>query len=81
MALIDLSKKEVHCKVVYYGPGRCGKTTNLLYIHEAMAEKDKNRTVSINLDKMQVSSMTATTSTAMEWSAKAHETYINAFLT
>jgi hypothetical protein len=33
MALIDLSKKEIHCKIVYYGPGRCGKTTNLLTVH------------------------------------------------
>ncbi len=36
MALIDLSRKEVHCKIVYYGPGRGGKTTNLLYIYNAM---------------------------------------------
>jgi len=32
MALINLKKKEVECKIVYYGPGRCGKTTNLEYI-------------------------------------------------
>jgi small GTP-binding protein len=32
MALINLKKKEVECKIVYYGPGRCGKTTNLQYI-------------------------------------------------
>ncbi len=48
MALIDLSKKEVHCKVVFYGPGRCGKTTNLLYIHEAMAEKDRGKMLTID---------------------------------
>jgi mutual gliding-motility protein MglA len=48
MALIDLSKKEVHCKVVYYGPGRCGKTTNLLYIHKAMAEKDRGKMLTID---------------------------------
>jgi GTPase SAR1 family protein len=48
MALIDLSKKEVHCKVVYYGPGRCGKTTNLLYIHKAMEEKDRGKMLTID---------------------------------
>jgi signal recognition particle receptor subunit beta len=32
MAIINLKKKEVECKIVYYGPGRCGKTTNLEYI-------------------------------------------------
>ena len=48
MALIDLSKKEVHCKVVYYGPGRCGKTTNLLYIHEAMDHKDRGKMLTID---------------------------------
>lgn len=48
MALIDLSKKEVHCKIVYYGPGRCGKTTNLLYIHQAMDEKDRGKMLTID---------------------------------
>lgn len=32
MAKINLKNKEIECKVVYYGPGRCGKTTNLEYI-------------------------------------------------
>ena len=32
MALINSKKKEVECKIVYYGPGRCGKTTNLEYV-------------------------------------------------
>ncbi len=47
MALIDLSKKEVHCKIVYYGPGRCGKTTNLLYIYNAMSERAKGKMLTI----------------------------------
>jgi len=34
MALINMKKKEVECKIVYYGPGRCGKTTNLEYIYK-----------------------------------------------
>jgi signal recognition particle receptor subunit beta len=34
MATINLKKREVECKIVYYGPGRCGKTTNLQYIFQ-----------------------------------------------
>lgn len=47
MALIDLSKKEIHCKIVYYGPGRCGKTTNVLYIYNAMSEKTRGKMLTI----------------------------------
>ncbi|MCJ7752642.1 MAG: gliding-motility protein MglA, partial [Armatimonadetes bacterium] len=32
MASINYALKEISCKVVYYGPGMCGKTTNLQYI-------------------------------------------------
>lgn len=39
MAFINLKKKEVQAKIVYYGPGRGGKTTNLEFIHR----KFKNR--------------------------------------
>jgi signal recognition particle receptor subunit beta len=34
MAIINLKKREVECKIVYYGPGRGGKTTNLQYIFQ-----------------------------------------------
>jgi signal recognition particle receptor subunit beta len=34
MATINLKKREVELKIVYYGPGRCGKTTNLQYVFE-----------------------------------------------
>ncbi|MFZ5774450.1 MAG: GTP-binding protein [Thermodesulfobacteriota bacterium] len=47
MALIDLSKKEVHCKIVYYGPGRCGKTTNLLTVHNSMADNARGKMLTI----------------------------------
>jgi mutual gliding-motility protein MglA len=33
MALINVASREIHCKIVYYGTGYCGKTTNLQYIH------------------------------------------------
>jgi signal recognition particle receptor subunit beta len=33
MALIDVTNREIHAKIVYYGPGLSGKTTNLVNIH------------------------------------------------
>lgn len=48
MSFIDLSKNEVQCKIVYYGPGRGGKTTNLLYIHQAMSEAVRGKMVTID---------------------------------
>ncbi len=47
MALIDLSRREIHCKIVYYGPGRCGKTTNLLYIYNAMGDRGRGKMLTI----------------------------------
>jgi len=47
MAFINLSKKEVHCKIVYYGPGRCGKTTNLFYIYNAMNSHIRGKMLTI----------------------------------
>lgn len=34
MASINYASKEINCKLVYYGPGLCGKTTNLQFIHQ-----------------------------------------------
>ena len=42
MALINLKKKEIQVKIVYYGPGRCGKTTNLEYIFKKKSVNLKN---------------------------------------
>ncbi len=47
MALINLKKKEVECKIVYYGPGRCGKTTNLEYVFQNSRKLMTNEMVSI----------------------------------
>lgn len=33
MSLVNYSTREITCKIVYYGPGRSGKTTNLEYVH------------------------------------------------
>ncbi len=48
MPFINFSKDEIQCKIVYYGPGFCGKTTNLQYIHAKMNEDIKGKMVSID---------------------------------
>jgi small GTP-binding protein len=50
MAIVNLKKRQIECKVVYYGPARCGKTTNLEYIHKAFKKQVKGDMVSINTD-------------------------------
>jgi hypothetical protein len=47
LALIDLKNKVVQAKIVYYGPGRGGKTTNLEYIFNKYKERMKSDMVSI----------------------------------
>lgn len=48
MAFIDLSRNEIQAKLVYYGPGRGGKTTNLLYVHESMSKQVCGKMVTID---------------------------------
>ncbi|NLI33796.1 MAG: GTPase domain-containing protein [Deltaproteobacteria bacterium] len=48
MAFIDLSRNEIQAKLVYYGTGRGGKTTNLLYIHESMSKQVCGKMVTID---------------------------------
>lgn len=47
MAFVNLKNKEVQAKVVYYGPGRGGKTTNLEYVYGKFRERIKSDMVSI----------------------------------
>jgi signal recognition particle receptor subunit beta len=47
MAIINLKKREVECKIVYYGPGRCGKTTNLEYVFKNSPKLMTDEMVSI----------------------------------
>ncbi|MEJ2690205.1 MAG: GTPase domain-containing protein [Deltaproteobacteria bacterium] len=42
-----MNTKEVQVKIVYYGPGRCGKTTNLEYINEKYQHRIKTEMVSL----------------------------------
>lgn len=41
MALINIANREIHCKIVYYGTGYCGKTTNLQYIHRHAPQQSR----------------------------------------
>jgi signal recognition particle receptor subunit beta len=50
MAIFNLKKREIECKVVYYGPGRCGKTTNLEHIFGVYKKQVKGEMVSINTE-------------------------------
>ena len=47
MVLFNYSTKELTAKVVYYGPGLCGKTTNLQWIHEQLPIKNKGKMLSL----------------------------------
>ena len=48
MPFINFSKDEIQCKIVYYGAGFCGKTTNLQYIYNKTLGKIKGKMVSID---------------------------------
>ena len=50
MAIFNLKKREIECKIVYYGPGRCGKTTNLEYIFKSYKKQVTGEMVSINTE-------------------------------
>jgi len=50
MAIFNLKKREIECKVVYYGPGRCGKTTNLEFIFRSYKKQITGEMVSINTE-------------------------------
>lgn len=47
MSLVNYSTREITSKIVYYGPGRSGKTTNLQYVHGQVPEDRKGRMVSL----------------------------------
>jgi len=50
MAIFNLKKREIECKIVYYGPGRGGKTTNLEYLFKAYKKQVTGEMVSINTE-------------------------------
>ncbi len=50
MAIINLKNRQIECKIVYYGPGRSGKTTNLEYIHKTFKRQVTGKMISIDTD-------------------------------
>ena len=50
MAVFNIKKREIECKIVYYGPGRCGKTTNLEYVFKSYKKQVDGEMVSINTE-------------------------------
>ncbi len=47
MSLVNFTTREITCKIVYYGPGRSGKTTNLHYVYARVPEARRGRMVSL----------------------------------
>jgi len=47
MTFINYASREINCKIVYYGPGLCGKTTNLQFIYEKTNPNSKGKLISL----------------------------------
>src|ERR687886_999117 len=47
MSFINYMAREINCKIVYYGPGLCGKTTNLQFIYERTNPEAKGKMISL----------------------------------
>src|SRR5215475_7912250 len=47
MSFINYMAREINCKIVYYGPGLCGKTTNLQYIYNKTNPEAKGKMISL----------------------------------
>ena len=47
MSFINYSSREINCKIVYYGPGLCGKTTNLQFVYAKTAQEAKGKMISL----------------------------------
>ena len=47
MTFINYASREINCKIVYYGPGLCGKTTNLQWIYDKVNPNAKGKLISL----------------------------------
>jgi mutual gliding-motility protein MglA len=47
MSMINYASREINCKIVYYGPGLGGKTTNLEYVYEKVAPQTRGKLISL----------------------------------
>lgn len=51
MAVIVVAEREIHAKIVYYGPGLSGKTTNLAWIYDQLPVEGRSKLVSIDTEE------------------------------
>ena len=50
MAFVNHHTREIHCKIVYYGPGLGGKTTNIQYIYQKVFGKTQSKIITLNTE-------------------------------
>ncbi|HRO67291.1 MAG TPA: ADP-ribosylation factor-like protein [Pseudobdellovibrionaceae bacterium] len=50
MSFINHNAKEIHCKIVYYGPSLGGKTTNLQWVYQKTADDQKSKLIALNTE-------------------------------
>jgi len=50
MSFVNYHTKEINCKIVYYGPGLGGKTTNIQYIYQKTSSQNKGQMVTLNTE-------------------------------
>ena len=50
MPIVNYESREITCKIVYYGPGRAGKTTNLQHVYSQLPDDRKGKMVSLTTD-------------------------------
>lgn len=50
MSFINHNAKEIHCKIVYYGPSLGGKTTNIQWVYQSLAQDQRSKLVAINTE-------------------------------
>jgi mutual gliding-motility protein MglA len=51
MTVIVVAEREIHVKIVYYGPGLSGKTTNLAWIHNQLPVESRSALISIDTEE------------------------------
>jgi len=50
MSFVNYHTKEINCKIVYYGPGLGGKTTNIQYIYQKTSSQNKGQMINLNTE-------------------------------
>jgi signal recognition particle receptor subunit beta len=50
MSFVNYHSKEINCKIVYYGPGLGGKTTNIQYIYQKTSSNNKGQMITLNTE-------------------------------